>query len=56
MAPSGMEDFVPWHNTKSGMFSVRSPYYAEWSYHFGRHERNLLGAEGSHICLVCKKL
>lgn len=49
MAPFGMEDFVARHNTKSGMFSVRSAYHAEWSYRFGRHERNLLGVEGSHI-------
>lgn len=30
-----MEDFVAWNLTKSGTFSVRSAYYAEWESQFG---------------------
>ena len=30
-----MEDFVAWHFTKSGIFIVRSYYYAEWDHQHG---------------------
>ena len=30
LSSNGMEDFVAWHLTKSGTFSVRSSYLAEW--------------------------
>jgi hypothetical protein len=32
IAPSGMQDFVAWHHTKTGLFTVRSAYHAEWDY------------------------
>jgi hypothetical protein len=37
IAPLGMQDFVAWHLTKTGLFTVRSAYHAEWEYQFGRH-------------------
>jgi hypothetical protein len=30
-----MEDFVSWHFTKTGIFSVRSAYFVEWESQFG---------------------
>jgi ribonuclease HI len=34
------EDFVAWHFNKIGLFTVRSAYYRQWDYQFGRHDRN----------------
>ena len=30
------EDFVAWHNSKEGIFSVKSDYYGEWNHKFRR--------------------
>jgi hypothetical protein len=27
------EDFLAWHHTRSGVFSVRSAYHVEWKHH-----------------------
>ena len=43
----GREDFVAWHYTRLGVFTVRSAYYCEWNYKFGRHERNVDIVEGA---------
>ncbi|PNT70332.1 hypothetical protein BRADI_2g10133v3 [Brachypodium distachyon] len=56
IAPTGMEDFVAWHHTKNGLFSVHSAYHAEWDYQFGRKERNCLGARRTQISRVWEKL
>ncbi|XP_014755959.1 uncharacterized protein LOC104584065 [Brachypodium distachyon] len=55
IAPTGMEDFVAWHHTKNGLFSVCSAYHVEWDYQFGRKERNCLGAGRSQISPVWEK-
>jgi hypothetical protein len=34
------EDLVAWHYNKTGLFTVRSAYYRQWDYRFGRKERN----------------
>jgi hypothetical protein len=31
---NAFEDFIAWHGTKSGIFSVRSAYYIEWRHRF----------------------
>jgi hypothetical protein len=31
---------MAWHHNKLGLFSVRSAYYCQWNYKFGRHNRN----------------
>jgi hypothetical protein len=43
IAPLDMEDFVAWHYTSNGIFTVRSAYHAEWDYRFGQNERIALG-------------
>jgi hypothetical protein len=48
IAPSGMQDFVAWHHTKTGLFTVRSAYHAEWDYQFGRHNPNVMSIGESH--------
>jgi ribonuclease HI len=35
LSNNGMEDFVSWNLTKTGIFSVRSAYHAEWESRFG---------------------
>jgi hypothetical protein len=42
------EDFVAWHYSKVGLFSVRSAYYCQWNYKFGRGNRNESIAEGAN--------
>jgi hypothetical protein len=42
IAPSGVQDFVAWHLTKMGFFTVRSAYHAEWDYQFGLHNPNVM--------------
>jgi ribonuclease HI len=56
LSPTGMEDFVAWHWTKSGLFTVRSAYHAEWEYQFGRHNPNVMDIGGSRGDDVWKKL
>jgi hypothetical protein len=56
LAPHGMDDFTAWHYPNNGFFSVRSAYYMEWEYRFGRHERRALGVERLEISPVWKKL
>jgi hypothetical protein len=56
LSPSGMEDFVAWHWTKSGLFTVRSAYHAECDYQFGRHNPNVMDIGGSRGSDVWKKL
>jgi ribonuclease HI len=41
------EDFVAWHYNKSGLFSVKSAYYCQWNYKFGRNNRNESIPEGA---------
>jgi hypothetical protein len=56
IAPPGMDDFIAWHHTINGFFTVRSAYHVEWDYRFGRQERRALGVGRSEISLVWKKL
>jgi hypothetical protein len=39
LARGMMEDFISWHYTKTGMFSVRSCYHAEWEHQHGHKLR-----------------
>jgi hypothetical protein len=32
-----MQDFIAWHLTKAGLFTMRLVYHKEWDYHLGRH-------------------
>jgi hypothetical protein len=43
-----MQDFVAWHLNKTGLFTVRSTYHAEWDYQFGRHHPNVMEIGESH--------
>ena len=44
-----VEDFVAWHHTRSGTFSVRSAYHVEFENQFGRHfNRNSQGSANDH--------
>jgi hypothetical protein len=52
IAPNGMQGFVAWHNTKSGLFTMRSVYHAEWKYQFRCHSPNVMHIgepEGSQV-------
>jgi hypothetical protein len=31
---NAFEDFLAWHHTRSGVFSVRSAYHVEWKHQF----------------------
>jgi hypothetical protein len=31
----GFEDFISWHFTKHGLYTVRSGYHLQWRHHFG---------------------
>jgi hypothetical protein len=35
------EDLVAWHHNKLGLFSIRSTYFCQWDYKFGRNNRNI---------------
>lgn len=35
------EDYIAWHLTKSGVFSVRSAYYKQWEANFGEEDNGL---------------
>ena len=48
ITPSSREDFLAWHFTNNGLFTVRSAYHAEWDYHFGRHNPDAMNIGGSH--------
>jgi hypothetical protein len=56
LAPSGMQDFVPWHYTKLGTFIVRSAYHLEWDYQFGRHHPDVMSVGNPEGSRVWKKL
>lgn len=43
LARSRMEDFVSWHFTKSGIFSVKSCYHLEWEHQHGNKLRRRSG-------------
>jgi hypothetical protein len=43
LARSSMEDFVSWHYTKTGVFSVRSCYHLEWEHQHGNKLRRTSG-------------
>jgi hypothetical protein len=51
-----MEDFVSWHFTKTGMFSVRSCYYVEWDDQHGNKLRRTSGYGTSSALPVWKTL
>jgi hypothetical protein len=42
------EDFVAWHHNKLGLFTVRSAYYCQWNYKFGRNNMNVNISEGAN--------
>lgn len=50
------EDFVAWHFTKSGIFSVRSAYYRQWEEYYASSDLNPNGISGSSAHPVWKKL
>jgi hypothetical protein len=56
LSPNGMQDFVDWHFTKSGLFTVRSAYHVEWEYQFGRRNPNIMHISESQGSKVSKKL
>jgi hypothetical protein len=43
LARNSMEDFISWHFTKTGVFSVRSCYHVEWEFQHGRKLRRTSG-------------
>ncbi|XP_044958347.1 disease resistance protein RGA5-like [Hordeum vulgare subsp. vulgare] len=51
-----LKDFVAWHYTKSGTFSVRSAYHAELEYQFGRHFSNRNWSGNAQLNGVWKEL
>ena len=51
-----VEDFVAWHFTRSGTFSVRSAYHVEFNHQFGRQFGRWDTPGGSRINLVWKQL
>jgi hypothetical protein len=36
---NGVEDFIAWHYSKIGIFSVKSAYHVEWEHQHGRKSR-----------------
>jgi hypothetical protein len=56
LSPTSMEDFVAWHYTKTGLFTVWSAYHAEWDYQFGRHNPNAMGIGDSQHSKLWKRL
>lgn len=51
-----MEDYVAWHLTKSGVFSVRSAYYRQWEESYAHMASNPNLSSGSSPHTVWKKL
>lgn len=51
-----IEDFIAWHLTKSGIFSVRSTYYRHWEECYESNNANPVGIRGSSPHPVWKKL
>jgi hypothetical protein len=43
LARGYMQDFVSWHLTKTGVFSVRSCYHSEWEHQHGQKLRRTSG-------------
>jgi hypothetical protein len=43
LARSMVQDFVSWHYTKTGIFSIRPCYYAEWEHQHGNKLRRTSG-------------
>lgn len=50
------EDFVAWHLTKNGIFSVRSAYYKQWEDTYANEKMNTFGQGGSTPHPIWKKL
>ena len=42
-----VDDFIAWHHTKSGTFSVRSAYHVEFAHQYGK-QWNRTDGQGSH--------
>ena len=51
-----LEDFVAWHYTKSGTFSVCSAYHLEFDHQFGRHYANSNSPGSAQLSEVWKEL
>jgi hypothetical protein len=51
-----MEDFIAWHYTKIGFFSVRSTYHVEWDHQHGRKLQRTTGIGSTDINPVWRKL
>lgn len=49
-----LEDFVAWELTKSGTFSVRSAYHAEWSANYAGRSTIVDGQGSAHDCRIWK--
>ena len=50
------EDFVAWHLTKNGRFSVRSAYYKQWEDTYINGNSTMFGIGGSSPHPIWKKL
>ena len=51
-----MEDFVAWHCTRYGTFSVCSAYHVEFDHQFGRHYASLNSPGSAQLNAVWKEL
>jgi hypothetical protein len=56
LARNRMDDFISWHFTKTGVFSVRSCYYVEWEHQHGRKLRRTSGYGTSSTLPIWKTM
>ena len=50
------DDFIAWHLDRSGRFSVRSAYHAEWIHKFGQHANSNLHPGSSMVPVGWRRL
>ena len=56
LSHQSIEDFVAWHLTKNGIFSIRSAYYKQWEDTYVNENPNIFGQRGSTPHPICNKL